>query len=246
MTSTTAVAGMLRADGLRVRRDRFLLGMALYVVGISVVLRWALPWITDEVRTRLAFELVPYEALIVSHIVIQVAPLLGAIIGGLLLIEGREGRTLKTLLVSPVPLPVYLAVLCSVLTISTVALIVVEGAIIGLALPPESALLATAIGAAPAAAGLGLLIGTLASSKTEAFAYMKIVGLGPMLASGFWFVPEPWQWLAAVYPPYAASKAYWIAEAGAGGWGMWVVVALVGWALWLPLLVRWFVRAARR
>ena len=246
MTSATAVAGILRADGLRVRRDRFLLGMALYIVAISIALRWALPWVAGEVDSRLRFDLLPYYPLIVSHIVVQLAPLLGAIIGGFLLIEGREDRTLKALLTSPVPLPVYLSVLCSVLIAGSAVLIVLESSIIGLALPPALALLGATAAGAPAAGGLALVIATLAGSKTEAFAYMKIVGLGPVAASGFYFVPEPWQWLAAVYPPYAASKAYWVAEAGGDSWWLWVVVGLVGSAMWFPVLTRWFLKAARR
>ena len=246
MTSATAVAGILRADGLRVRRDQFLLGMTVYIIGISVALRWLLPWVAGELEARLDFDLVPYYPILVSYILVQLAPLLGAIIGGFLLIEGREDRMLKALLVAPVPLPMYLGVLCSVLIGASAALIVVEGAIIGLGLPPASALVGAAVAGAPAAGGLALLIATLAGSKTEAFAYMKIVGLGPVAASGFYFVPEPWQWLGVIYPPYAASKAYWVAEAGGGQWWLWVVVALVGSALWLPLLVRWLLTAARR
>ncbi len=246
MTSTAAVMGMLRTDGLRVRRDRFLLGTAAYIVGISIAMRWALPWITDEVRRRLDFDLIPYHPLIVSHFVVQLAGLLGAVVGGFLLLEGREDRTVKALLVSPVPLSVYLGVVCSVLFVVSAALTIFEGAVIGIGLPPPIALIGAALAGAPAAGGLALLVAAVADTKTEAFAYMKIVGVAPVVASAFYFVPEPWQWLAAIYPPYAASKAYWVAEASTGNWLLWAIVGLVGSAVWLPVLARFFLRAARR
>ncbi len=246
MASTAQVMGMLRTDGIRLRRDRFLIGTALYIVAIAIVVRWALPWASSEVAARFGFDLTPYYPLIVSHFVIQLAGLLAGILGGFLLLESREDGTLKALLVSPVPLSAYVAVLSAAMVALSVALTLVEGAIIALGLPPWPALIGAAVAGAPAAPGLALFIAAVADNKTEAFAYMKICSLGPVLASGVWFLSEPWQWAAAVYPPYWASKAYWMAETGSGSWPFWMVGGLIVSALWLVVLLRSFSKAARR
>ena len=246
MPSGTAVLAMLRTDGLRVQRDRFLLGMSIYVVAISVAMRWAIPWIAGEVERRFAFDLSPYFPLVVSHFVIQLTGLLVGILGGVLLLEGREDRTVKALLVSPVSLGAHLAVLGTALCVACVILTIVESALIAITLPPWTSLLGIAMAGAPAPVLFALFIGTVAENKTEAFAYMKIVGVVPVFASAAWFVPETWHWMAAVYPPFAASKAYWVAEAGVQTWPWWVLGALLSSALWSAVLARSFMAAARR
>jgi fluoroquinolone transport system permease protein len=222
MPSRSAVRGMFRTDARRLLRDRFLIGMAVYIAAIAVVMRWALPWIGDELAERVAFDLTPYFPLIVSHLVIQLAPLAGGMIGGFLLLESRESQFVKAMLVTPVPLRSYLALLCAGLLLSAISLTLFQSAVIGMALPPWPALLCAGLAGAPAGIFMTLFVGAVADNKTEAFAYLKICGTLPLLPTAAYFLPEPWQWLAAIYPPYWASKAYWVAESG-GSWPLWVL-----------------------
>ena len=64
MPSITAVRGMLRTDALRLRRDRFLIGISIYIVAITVVMRWFLLEITTSVADNWDFNLIPYHSLI--------------------------------------------------------------------------------------------------------------------------------------------------------------------------------------
>ena len=41
--SFSAVCGMLKTDALRLRRDRFLIGISAYILAITVLMRWILP-----------------------------------------------------------------------------------------------------------------------------------------------------------------------------------------------------------
>lgn len=246
LPSLTAAKGMLRVDGLRLLRDRFLLGMIVYIVGIAIAIRLALPWVTDELRARVGFDLGPWYPLLTSHFVVGLAGLLAGILGGFLLLESREDRTIKALLVTPTPLASYLVVLGSAVLVMSTALALVQGVIVGVALPPWPALVGASVAAAPAALIFALVIAALADNKTEAFAIMKICAVAPLVPSGSYFLAEPWQWLAAVYPPYWAAKAYWVAQAGEGPWLPWVLGGLLVSAVWVGLLARLFVRAARR
>lgn len=244
--STTAVRGMLKTDALRMVRDRFLVGVSAYILFVFVVMRWAIPWITTEVTTAWDFDLTPYHPLIVSHFVVQLAPLVPGIVGGFLLLESREEGTVKALLVAPAPLPSYVAVLSFVMCVTSALLTVAASALIGLRLPPWPALIAVSLAAAPAAPMFALLVAAVSNNKVQAFAYLKLFGAGPMIAVGAYFLPEPWQWLSAIYPPYCASKAYWVAEAGGSTWPLWVLVALVISAVWFGVLQRAYLGVARR
>ena len=109
MPSATAVRGMLRTDGLRLLRDRFLIGVSVYIVAITVVMRWLLPAITVDLASDQNFDLAPYHPLLVSYLILQLAPFVPGIIGGFLLLESREDGTVKALLVSPNPLTSYVS-----------------------------------------------------------------------------------------------------------------------------------------
>jgi fluoroquinolone transport system permease protein len=237
---------MLRTDAIRLRRDRFLVAITVYLLGITVVMRWLLPAITTDLRAEQDFDLTPYHSLVVSYLIVQLAPLLPGIIGGFFLLESREDGTVKALLVSPNSLASYVSVVCVVMFVTAATLTVAEGAIIALALPPWPALIGVSLAAAPAAPMFALLIAAIANNKVQAFAYMKIFGLGPLLVVGAYFLQEPWQWLAAIYPPYCASKAYWVAAAGGSIWPLWVLAGLVTSAVWGGVLQRVYLRAARR
>lgn len=246
MPSFIAVRGMLRADALRLRRDRFLIGISVYVLVITVLMRWILPAITSGIATEWKFDLTPYHPLLVSHFIVQLAPLVPGIIGAFLLLESREDGTVKALLVSPNPLTSYLAVVCGVMFVTALALTIVQGAIIALALPSWPGLIAVGLAAAPWALIFALLTAAVSDNKVQAFAYMKLFGIGPLIATGAYFLPEPWQWLAAIYPPYCASKAYWVAEAGGSQWPLWILGGLVGSAVWVRVLQRLYLRGARK
>ena len=221
-----AVLAILRVDGIRVVRDRFLLGTVVYLIGVSVAMRWIIPFATNQLWARLAFDLTPYHGLIMSHIVVQLSALVGAMAGGFLILESKENRVLAALRVTPVSLGSYVTILGVVLVAATVLIAVVEGLIVGIGTPPLVPLVLTALAGAPASLIFALLVGSFATTKTEAFAYLKFIGLAPLLPTASFFLAEPWQYAMAVYPPYWASKAYWVALERGSGWPVVVVGGL--------------------
>ncbi|MEM9387830.1 MAG: hypothetical protein AAGA68_22445 [Pseudomonadota bacterium] len=241
----TPLLAVLRFDGLRVLRDRFLLSMTAYVIALTVGLRWFLPWLTQELDTRLNFDFTPYIPLLASHLLVQVSAQLGGMVAGLLLLESREDSTVKALLVTPIPIEQYLAVLGGAATVVTVMLATIEAGIIGWGVPDTGGLLIAVAVGAPGAMIFALLVPTLADDKMQAFAYMKLLGLLPLAATVAWFIPTPWQALFALYPPYCGSKIYWLVSAGEGGWGTYAVLGLVGAVIWVWGLSQLFLRVAR-
>ena len=134
-------------------------------VGISVAMRWVIPWVTPGIERRWGFDLTPYYALVVSHIVVQLAPILIGILGAFLLLESREDRAIKALLVSPLPLSTYLWWPCCAMVLTSAALTVVEGVIIGLGLPSLPALVAIGLVGLPTAPLIALAVAGRAQPK---------------------------------------------------------------------------------
>lgn len=241
-----AVRAILRVDGLRLRRDRFLLGMIAYIVGVSVAMRWIIPFATDELARRVAFDLAPYHGLIMSHIVVQLAALVGGMAGGFLILESKEHRVIAAFRVTPVSLGSYVAILGVVLVSATLVIAVGEGLIVGIGTPALLPLALTALSGAPASVIVALVVGTFATTKTEAFAYLKFIGLAPLLPTASFFLAEPWQYAMAAYPPYWGSKAYWLALEGDPVWPIWVVGGLVMSTIAVIALTRVFLHRVAR
>jgi fluoroquinolone transport system permease protein len=239
-------AAVLRTDGRRLARDRFLIGTSLYILAIMLVMRWVIPAATAWTVDRWGFDLTPYHPLIVSHLIVQLAPFTIGLIGGFLLLENREERTVHALLVSPISLGQYLLVVGAAMVAGSTLLTVAEGLLIGVALPPWPALVITGAVGALMAPVIAMAIGALADNKTEAFAYLKIGGLAPLIATGAWFLAEPLQWVAGVYPAYWAAKAYWLAESGDAAWPIWAAGGVGVSVVWLEVARRLYRRAARR
>ena len=241
-----AIRAILLVDGLRLLRDRFLLGSITYIIGISVAMRWIIPFATDQLSARLGFDLAPYHGLIMSHIVVQLAALVGAMAGGFLILESKENRVIAAFRVTPVSLGSYVTIIGVVLVAATVLIAVVEGLIVGIGTPPLVPLVLTALAGAPASLIFTLVVGTFATTKTEAFAYLKFIGLAPLLPTASFFLAEPWQYTMAVYPPYWASKAYWVALDGGASWPILAVGGLVLSAIFVIALTRVFMRRVAR
>ncbi|MDA7510869.1 hypothetical protein N8612_04255 [Verrucomicrobia bacterium] len=241
MPSLISIRGVLNAELLRMLRDKFLIGITIYLLFVFVVIRLILSAEVAEGNK----ELIPHIPLIFSYFVVQIAPMIPGIIGGFLLLESREEGAVKALMVAATPLPTYLSIVNVAMFAAAFLLTLLGGAIIGVGLPPWPALCGIALAGAPAGPLFALLIAAIANNKVQAFACMKLYGLGPFLVVGAWFMPDTWQWLVAIYPPYWATKAYWVAEAG-GAWLPWTLGGVITSTIWIGALRRLFLRAARK
>jgi fluoroquinolone transport system permease protein len=243
MSRAWAVAGVLRNDARRIARDSFLVSSLVYILGSSAALRWVLPWIGRVVRTRWAVDLAPYYPLIVSYFAAVMSSLAVGLVGGFLLLESREDRTLWALAVSPLRLERYLITISSLTTLAAVGIVVAESWLIGLGLPPWPALLPVAAVGGLFAPIVAFSLAALASNKLEAFALMKLLGLVGAVPLAAYFLPPPWEYLGVIAPPYWALKAWWVAEAGGSGWMLWLVGGAAVSAALVAVLARQLSRA---
>lgn len=234
-----AILATLRVDGLRLRRDRFLVGALVYVILIAASLRWLVPWLTHQFQDRV--DLTPYLPLAGSYFAATNGALIVGVVGGFLLLESREEEVSLATAVAPIPRWLPFAALATALAVAGALMVLLLGLLAGLALPPWPALLAASVLAAPTASIVAGLVAATASNKVEAFAVLKginLLGLLPVLA---WFLAVPWEYAVGLTPFYWSAKLWWLAEAGeAWGWafGLGMGVQL----LWCLGLGTWLAR----
>ncbi|MEL7368301.1 MAG: hypothetical protein AAFN74_05270 [Myxococcota bacterium] len=238
MEMWSQVRAQLLADGRRIVRDQFLVGLVVYILVVSFVVRWMLPWLTARFAAQV--QLVAYYPLISGYLVLTSGAVVCGVIGGLLLLETREEGTLNALRVSPMPMTRLLALETGFVFVVTIPLVILEAVIIDAGLPKVVPLFIITCAAAAFAPVVAVGVAALARDKVEAFAWMKVMGFFALLPVAAWFVPEPWQWGAVIVPPYPAVKAWWLANAGDPRWVVWAALAPVINALaLLGFVYRW-------
>ncbi len=233
-------------DARLVARDRFLVWMMVFILGLSVIFRFAVPVAADALRATFGFDLETYYPLLASFVVMTFgAPLIGMIMG-FVLVEAREDNTLKALMVSPLSFNWYLVykavtpILFGFILAPSVALIV------GVGLPSLGALIPICVVASIMAGITALVIAALSDNKVQAFVVLKMWGANGWIPLAAYFVPEPWQYVAGVFPHYWVFKAYWLAVEGRPFWIPVLGVGAISMSLVLWLLGKRFQVVARR
>jgi len=224
MSRTRALRGLLLADAHRIARDRFLLAAAVYFAAVAVAMRWALPWVAASAHARWEIDLEQYFPLFVSYVALVMGSVAVGIVGGFILLELREERSIVALRISPFPLGTYVKCFSVVLALLGAIVGLAQAAVIGLGLPGWGALVTIACMSGPGAPLVALYLATYPENKLEGFAHMKFVSIAGALPLGAYFLPAPWQYLAGVFPPFWSAKAWWSAEAGDASWPLWLAL----------------------
>ncbi|MDH3733733.1 MAG: hypothetical protein OEU54_09375 [Gemmatimonadota bacterium] len=219
MNGASRILMLARLEVRLVGRDRFLLGVGLYIVAMSLVIRFLLPGIESGLADSRGFDLNPYYPLLNSYFAVFLAPMLAGMIYGFTLLEAREDGTLRAVLVSPMPLTEYVRYrLLAPFALSAI-LVPALALLVGASLPGPLALLAISLVSALLGPVWALSTATFADDKISAFALLKALSGTGLILIGSFFVDEPLQLIAGAYPPFWLAKAYWVAVDGGPWWG---------------------------
>lgn len=240
MQMTQIIRTLGRSDAKLIGRDRFPLFMFGFIIYIIVVLRFLLPWADKYLTTNgilpndsTALSLADFYPMIVAYMAIFTGAMMVGTIVGFMLLDEKDHNTLKAMLVTPVRFQQY--VLYRVILPSVLSFVIVLVMVLGInqALVPLWQLILIAAGASLLAPITTLFFAITAENKVQGFAYAKFTGIAGWIIMGGWFIPQPWQWLLGIFPPFWISKAYWMAFAGEG---LWWLVLIVGVVLQLGLI----------
>lgn len=233
---------LIVADLRNVSRDRFMLFVLFYVMVLAAGLRFAMPWLSEQLA-RYDIALSEYAPLLSSFVAVSVGAQLSGMLFGFLLLEGKEDRTILAMQVTPLPLRQYLLYRISAPYLLAVVFIPTIVLIMGIGAPPWPQLLLISAAGALFAPCVTLFLASQGSNKVEAMALMKMVSTAATVAAAAWFVAEPFQWFFGVFPLYLVMKSYWSAAQG-GAWIWPLVLGAVGMLGLNALLLRRFVQRA--
>ncbi|MEE8135056.1 MAG: hypothetical protein V3T56_08355 [Gemmatimonadales bacterium] len=234
---SVAFRRLLGKDAKLVVRDRFLIGIVVYLVVLALVVRFGLPPVTRALVRSTGFDLSSYYLLIGSVLAITATSLAG-ILTGFLLLEEKEDRTLRALLVSPITLRTYLGYrMLAPMALGGLAVPAVV-LIAGVAVPPLWPLAAIALVASLFGVITALFVPATADDKITAFAMAKLLSGASLIPVAAYFVRDPWQYLFGVYPPYWVFRAYWEASSVGVSWWLYLAAAVITHAIAIVALQR--------
>ncbi|MFZ0544702.1 MAG: hypothetical protein WAM60_04660, partial [Candidatus Promineifilaceae bacterium] len=238
-------------DAKLIGRDRFLLFMFIFVVYIAAALRLLLPWANNYLgeagilpNNYISESLSDFYPMIVAYMAIFTGGLLIGMVVGFIVLDEKDQNTLKAMLISPLPLKQYVLYRIGLPTVLAFIVILTMIIAINQALLPIWQLILIAAGGALTSPIAALFFAVVAENKVAGFAYGKFVGIAGWIIAGSWFVPEPYQWLFGLFPPYWISKAYWMAFEGRSFWWVALIIGVISQLALINLLIQRFNKVA--
>ena len=218
-----------------VRRDPMLRWMVFFPLLMVAIFRWGIPFLAEQFKLWLDFDLLAYGNLMMSFVVMMIPLAYGSVIGFLLL-DQRDDRTLFALQVTPLTLRGYF--------IYRVSLPMLLGLVGNLIFLPLSGLvgmgwgkiLVVSLGASGLTPVLALFYAGFAQNKVQGMALMKVSSLFFMPVIAAWFLNGVWHWLFAILPSFWPMKLYWLLAEGGRGVGLCLIGALL-WQLVISKLL---------
>lgn len=249
MQMTELVRKIGPVDVKVIRRDSFLLFMLAFAAIIAVVLRYLLPYVNTALAEngilpgeRFPVPLTSFYPMIIGFMTLYTGSLLVGTIFGFMLLDEKDDDTLTAMMVTPVSLDQYALYRVTLPVILAFFIILSMFYIVGEALLPLWQMILIAAGGALTAPIITLFFAVVAQNKVQGLAYSKFGGISGWTIMLGWFVPEPYQWLIGLFPPFWINKAYWLALEGRNIWWL----ALAAGVVLQIVLIRWLLTLFRR
>lgn len=235
---------LLVGDARNTGREAFLVYICLIEFAYAIPLRFVIPAITRAFEAQ--FDLVPYYPLIAGYMLMLTVPVFFGMATAFLLLDERDSHLIDALMVTPMPLPLYLGYRIALPTVLSVAITLVVVPVAGFVSVPLPVLLPVALVMGLGAPLITLFIAAIAENKVQGFAIMKFLGAVALAPVAAWFIPAPWQHLAGlIHPGYWPVRAYWAHAAGEPGFWAYLAVGVVAHAIGIALVLHRFLRVVR-
>lgn len=228
-------------------RDSFMLMMLVYIIITAVILRFVFPWLDNYFLENGVLPTETFDfafrdvfPMLVAYMSIYLGAVLVGVVFGFMLLDEKDDNTIKAMLVTPVSPNQYLLYRIGLPAMMAVFGVIIAMLIMNQALVPLWQMIPIAFGAALTAPIATLFFATFAENKVQGFAMSKFIGIAGLVIIVGWFVPEPWQWLFGLFPPFWVVKSYWMALDGHALWWMVLIVGVVLQLGLINLLMRRF------
>ncbi|MFY1634074.1 hypothetical protein ACN27F_12470 [Solwaraspora sp. WMMB335] len=217
---------LVRLDLRLFGADRLLIVLLGAPLLLALALRYGFPPAARIVADRYGVDLAAHQGVLLGLLVLVHVPVIGGMIGSLLLLDDLDERHLLLLRVTPVTLERYLGYRAGSTVGLTLVGLLIAVPVSGLAVVPLRQLLAAVLLAAGQAVLILLVVAGYARNKVHGLALLKLLGGAVLALAALPWLPLPWlqspapvSWLSAALPPAAVTLAQQTAEASeaAGG-----------------------------
>ncbi len=227
-----------------VRRDS-LLGWALLTpLFLALGYRFGIPPLAELLNERLQFDLMAYQPLLMSFYVMT-APLMVGMVVGFLLLDERDECMLAAVLVTPVPLGMYLTYRLSLPLFLGFTATLIGYPMAAMAPLPSDQLVLLCLLASLNGPVTAFFLAGFAENKVSGFAMVKVLNTINIVPVFAYFWPSIWQITAGAVPSYWSMKVLWLMEAG-GDYRFYWLAGFFYQALILALLLARFHKVAHR
>lgn len=211
------VLHLIRLDLRQVSRDS-MLALALFAPLLLIAaVRYGVPWVADLLIVELSFDLMAYDDLLLSFVLILI-PLMLGMLTGFMMLDERDENLIQYYAVTPLTKMGYFNYRLAM----PVALSIGYNTLLLLSspfeLPSLLASIPTLLMLAMEAPMIALLLTAFANNKVEGLALSKGLGLIVFVPAVAYFVPYPWQLIAGLVPTYWASQTLLLDMKNAPGW----------------------------
>lgn len=231
MSFLSTIPKFARNDQKLILRDNFLILMAFITILIAVLVRYLLPWADATLIEKgympsasIPFALNEIYPMVVTFSALYNGGIISGMMAGFLLLDEKDEGTLTALIVTPVPLHHYTLYRFGLAAIFSAVMMFIMLQIIGIALLPAWQLILFCLSGSLVSTIVALFLVLSAQNKVQGFAMGKFTSVAGFIIMVGWFVPETWQWILAIFPPFLVHKAYWLALEGNNMW--WLTLAL--------------------
>ncbi|MFZ6029240.1 MAG: hypothetical protein ACOYYS_16125 [Chloroflexota bacterium] len=201
-------------DVRSIRRDSMLSWMVFVPILSALILRFALPPLSERLLERYDFDLVPFYPALLAYFFVVMSPVIFSVVIGFLLLDEKDDRTLTALQVTPLSLNRYLAYRIAIPVVLTFVMMFIIFPLSGLDDLPPLYILLTATAAAPLAPMFALYLASIAQNKVQGFALMKLSGAILFVPIFAFFGDYTWELLFGLIPTYWPMKTYVLLTSG--------------------------------
>lgn len=247
MPSLNILKTFLKNDQKLIFRDSFLIFMTIAGILIALICRYLLPW-ADQVlmaKSLMPSDTIPFALhetypMLITFMALYNGTLMSGMMAGFLLLDEKDENTLQAISVTPVPFYYYTNYRFTLAAVFSFALSVAMLYIINIALLGFWQILLFSAAASLMSVMSALFLVIFSQNKVQGFAMGKFTSLAGWVILAGWFIPEPWQWLLGIFPPFLVHKAYWMALEEQQFWLQILGIAIIAQFILIALLTKAF------
>lgn len=227
---------LIAMAGRRSLKQRWLVGLLLYLVVIALACREGFPLLRLYMDEQFGVDITPHMTVMACLILFQGSVVLPAILGSMQLVEDAAEGVDRAMALTPIPRGAPTAVVYGSVLVVTFAALLLQWLLLGIS---TASLWPTVVGAgllSGVSACTCVLATELSPDRASLLASIKVLALFVALPIVGYAVPEAYAPWFGLLPSYWGFSLWWQAAAGDPDWAQAVVPGVVVTLAWLGVL----------